>query len=76
MSINSRRGYKVCEQSERTFLIKSPRYPRLLFGPKVRNLLQRVLAVKSSIKVRMNVEHWWNDTDRGKAKYSEQSLPH
>jgi hypothetical protein len=22
----------------------------------------------------MNVEHWWNDTDRGKQKYWEKTL--
>jgi hypothetical protein len=24
----------------------------------------------------MSVEHWLNDTDRGKRKYSEENLPH
>jgi hypothetical protein len=22
----------------------------------------------------MSMEHWWNDTDRGKLKYSEETL--
>jgi hypothetical protein len=24
----------------------------------------------------MSVEHWWNDTDREKLKYSEKNLSH
>jgi hypothetical protein len=26
-------------------------------------------------ELHMRLEHWWNDTDRGKQKYSEKSLP-
>ena len=29
---------------------------------------------KSSMYVKMSMEHWWNDTDRGKPKYSEKNL--
>jgi len=25
--------------------------------------------------MKMSMEHWWNNTDRGKAKYSEKNLP-
>jgi hypothetical protein len=28
----------------------------------------------SSINTRMNMEFWWNDTDRGNQKYSEENL--
>jgi hypothetical protein len=24
----------------------------------------------------MSMEHWWNDTKRGKTKYSDRKLPH
>ena len=24
----------------------------------------------------MGMEHWWNDTDRGKLKYSENNVSH
>ena len=27
-----------------------------------------------SIKVKMSIEHWWSDTDRGKQKYWEKNL--
>jgi hypothetical protein len=29
---------------------------------------------KSDIKMRRGVEHWWNDTDRGKLKYWDKNL--
>jgi hypothetical protein len=29
---------------------------------------------KSSINIEMNMEFWWNNTDRGKPKYSEKNL--
>ena len=29
---------------------------------------------KSSIKMKMITEHWWNDTDRGNPKYWEKPL--
>ena len=29
---------------------------------------------KSSMKIKMNVEYWWNDTDRGKQKYLEKGI--
>jgi hypothetical protein len=25
--------------------------------------------------MKMHIENWWNDTDRGKPKYSESNLP-
>jgi len=25
--------------------------------------------------MKINVEHWWNDSDRGKLKFSEKNLP-
>jgi hypothetical protein len=25
--------------------------------------------------MKMNMEHWWNDTDRRKVKYSDKNLP-
>jgi hypothetical protein len=28
----------------------------------------------SSTKIKINVEHLWNDTDRAKSKYSEENL--
>jgi hypothetical protein len=27
-----------------------------------------------SIRMKMNMEHWWNDTDRGKLKYWERNI--
>jgi len=29
---------------------------------------------KNSIKMKMSMEHWWNDTDRGKLKYWERNI--
>jgi hypothetical protein len=29
---------------------------------------------KSRVEIQMNVEHWWNDADRGKLKYWERNL--
>ena len=29
---------------------------------------------KNIIKMKMRKEHWWDDTDRGKAKYWEKNL--
>jgi hypothetical protein len=29
---------------------------------------------KSSMKMQMSMEHWWNDTDRGKLKYWEGNI--
>jgi hypothetical protein len=29
-----------------------------------------------SIKMKTSMEHWWNDTDRGKPKYREKNLSH
>jgi hypothetical protein len=26
--------------------------------------------------MKMTMEHWWNDADRGKPKYSEKNLSH
>jgi hypothetical protein len=31
---------------------------------------------ESSINIKMSTEHWWNDTDRGNPKYSEENLTH
>jgi hypothetical protein len=31
---------------------------------------------KSSMKIKISVYHWWNDTDRGKPTYSERILSH
>jgi hypothetical protein len=34
-----------------------------------------LLLIKCSIKMEMNMEHWWNFADRGKLKYLEKPLP-
>jgi len=34
-----------------------------------------VFLLRIVLKMMMIMEHWWNDTDRRKPKYSEKSLP-
>jgi len=34
----------------------------------------RLSFYKGSIKKKMSLEHWWNDTDRGKLKYWERNI--
>ena len=31
-------------------------------------------SVKTDIKLKMSMEHWWNGTDRGKLKYWERNF--
>lgn len=34
-----------------------------------------LLLIKCSIKMEINLEHWWNFADRGKPKYLEKTSP-
>ena len=31
-------------------------------------------SYKSKVLMKMSMEHWWNDTDRGKLKYWERDI--
>lgn len=35
---------------------------------------QALLLARAVVKMKINVGHWWNDTDKGKPKYSERNL--
>jgi hypothetical protein len=36
----------------------------------------KIIGIASVIDEEMSSEKWWNDTDRGKRKYSEKTLAH
>jgi hypothetical protein len=37
--------------------------------------LARCSSESSSVKMKMSMEHWWNDTDWGRPKYWDKNLP-
>jgi hypothetical protein len=43
---------------------------------KVSKLCPLFLLIKGSSRVKVSMEHWWNDNDRGKRKYGEKHLSH
>jgi len=41
---------------------------------KVRRLRPLVLLIRVASRKKMGMEHWWNDTDRGKLKSWERNI--
>ena len=37
---------------------------------------RRKKMIMTTMMMMISMEHWWNDTDRGKPKYWEKTLPH
>jgi hypothetical protein len=59
------------------FFLDVPGFPKEYhFDWKVARLRpqQALLLARAVVKMKINVQHWRNDTDRGKPKYSESNL--
>jgi hypothetical protein len=52
-------------KSERTFLFRSLIFPKELVS----------LSGKGNMKMRMSIEHWWNNTDRGNRATGRKTCP-
>jgi hypothetical protein len=61
------------EKSETIFLSNAPRFPKQPCFLESFQVSPLCPSGKNSRQMKMSTEHWWNDNDGGKLKYSEKS---
>ena len=63
-------------KSESTFLFNAPRLPKSIAFLEGSETSSVCLPGKSNMCMQTSLEHWWNDNNRGKPKYSEKNPSH
>lgn len=61
------------KRNENTIFHCSPMSQRALLARGFR--MSFACSDKRSVQLKMNIHHWWNDTDSGKLKYSDKTCP-
>jgi len=64
---------EVLKLNDSTLLVNAPRFPKDHCFSEGSQASPICLSAKSNRWMKMSMEHWWNDTDRGKQKYWERN---
>jgi hypothetical protein len=65
---------KIIENCESVKVLFCPVLPDIQKNTEGSQASPACFSDKYSIRIKMSMELWWNDTQRGKAKYSDKNL--